>query len=218
MHLRSGYVTPSDFEEWWHDPEDYYSESDTCGKRKQQKKRDTKMSAPAAVRSEGLHQTQLQVPATEEVPSWVPARLPSCVPGPRLDASSAPQAVAVQQALPSQDVNNNYQISNSNQNRLPIMDNSLLQPAQMPANLLNTTGSQNTFAGTQPQLPWIFGDNFHFAGNGFSTTFQPADMKGMAGSHLPILPLGVGGNPFLDFGFQSPLPLAAPDSKLSVSY
>lgn len=235
MYLRSGNVVPPGFENWKFEPE--YSDcesSDTGGKRKQKKKQGTKVRAPAAVRTEGVCQTQSQTSAAQEVPSWVPVRLPSCVPGPRFDTTSntSAQAVAAQQLLPSQDlppqkVKTEYQTNDNSQTWLPMMSGNLLQAAQMPPNLLNlrlgensdlnATGVLNKFAGMQPQLPWILGDDSYFVGNGFDKASEFTNMTGMSGSLLPCLPLGIGGNPFLDFGLHPLFSMAANGSRLNVS-
>lgn len=219
MHLRSGYVTPSDLGDWDLDPSDYESESDTHSKRhqQQQEQRDTIICAPTTVRNAGRHQTQSQAPASTDIPSWVPARLPSCVPGPRHDLPSGTQGVK-----------SDIMIVKSNQN-WPIVGSGFLQSSQIPGRLpvlggrlgavgdFNPMGIQNTFTGTHPFFPPIFGDGLQLNNKGFGDAFLASGTMGMANSLLPLMPLGAGRNPFLDFGIQSSLPFAGPSVNMDVS-
>lgn len=222
MHLRSGYVTPSDLGDWEFGPSDFESESesDTLGKRdqQQQEQRDTIICAPATVRNAGRHrQAPSQAPVSTDVPSWVPARLPSCVPGPRHDLPSS-----------AQDVNSDAMIVKGDQN-FPIMDSGFLQFSSMPARLpvlggrlgamsdFDPMGIQNTFTGTHPFFPPIFGDGLQLSNNGFADAFPASGTMGMANSLLPLMPLGAGRNSFLDFGIQTSLPFAAANVNTNVS-
>lgn len=191
MHLRSGYETPPEFGAWKYEPDEYDSDTDT-------KKHvfDTTKAVTSQSRGQVPYDQNVYVSGTqaEKVPSWVPATLPSCVPGPRPNQPVQPPSSSSQTNMSNIAGNNNPQSSGA-----------------MHFPLTPSTPSNNL----DQELPLVPGHVFPFSGNNPDAVVDPFTM-GFAGSHLPPQPLEGGAGSFFDFNFQAPLPTGVPDFELDL--
>lgn len=228
MQLRSRYVMPSNLK-WEFDSDDENGEEGSCYQRTQQQERSTNVKAPAVVSArprEGPHQSQSRVPAPREASPWVPTRFLSYVPDPRYDGASDLQVATSQDNLP----NHNSDIedySHGAPNGLPTMHCNALHLTNGPRSSIkvqfegfiesNLKCDEDTIEGMQLPFSPLLGDDFQPVENGLPSAFQSLDITALAGSHLPLLPLDAGCNPFFDLSLQPALSLNAPDFKSVVS-
>lgn len=195
MQLRSGYKTPPELGDWKYDPDEYDSDFDskeTCNTTKGK-------GAPASSRDAGASQAQA---CTEQVPYWVPATLPSCVPGPRHNQQVQPSSSSSSSSF--QNDNSNISRNNNSQNACEV---------QFPLTL--STPSNNLNSLPQP-WPLMNGSSIPFPGNNQNVAFPNSLAMRSTGPHLPLQPLGGGAASFFNFDFQTPFPMLFPDIGLGM--